>query len=340
MSIDRADPRHTAPSHQPTARPLLDVHDLTTTVRVRHGQFNPVDHVSFFVAPGETLAIVGESGSGKTMTALSVMQLLPPAASITDGTLRLEDRDLRRLSEREMRRMRGDEIAMVFQEPMTSLDPAFTIGSQITETVHAHRSTSKAAARDLAIEMLERVGISNAARRVDDYPYQFSGGMRQRVMLAMALVLEPKLLIADEPTTALDVTTQAQFLDLVMRLHDELHMAVLLITHDLGVVNEIADRVAVMYAGELVESGTVQEIFNHPQHPYTQGLLRSMPGLADRTRRLPSIPGRVVELSALPPACRFAPRCENRIERCMETHPTMEGDAGGRELRCFNPSPF
>ena len=254
--------------------------------------------------------------------------------------VRLEGRDLRRLGEREIRRIRGDDIAMVFQEPMTSLDPAFTIGSQITETVHAHRTISKEAARDLAIEMLERVGIANAARRVQDYPYQFSGGMRQRVMLAMALVLEPKLLIADEPTTALDVTTQAQFLDLVMRLRDELRMAVLLITHDLGVVHEIADRVAVMYAGELVESGTVEEIFNRPQHPYTQGLLRSMPGLADRTRRLPSIRGRVVELSALPPACRFAPRCENRIERCEETHPAMERDDGGRELRCFNPSPF
>jgi peptide/nickel transport system ATP-binding protein/oligopeptide transport system ATP-binding protein len=229
---------------------------------------------------------------------------------------------------------------MVFQEPMTSLDPSFTIGSQMTETIIAHGAGTKKQARARASELLERVGIPRAETRLDDYPHQFSGGMRQRVMLATALLLEPRLLIADEPTTALDVTIQAQILDLIARLRDELGMSVILITHNLGVVYEIADRVAVMYAGEIVESGTVATIFDDPRHPYTQGLLRSMPDLTSPGDRLPVIAGRVPELTELPPACRFAPRCPNRIPRCDETHPELERSDDNRQLRCYNPTRF
>jgi peptide/nickel transport system ATP-binding protein len=239
-----------------------------------------------------------------------------------------------------MRSVRGNELAMVFQEPMTSLDPAFTTGDQIVETVKAHSKSSTSAARQRAIETLERVGIANAARRIDDYPHQFSGGMRQRVMLAIALVMRPKVLIADEPTTALDVTIQAQILDLISTLRDELGMSVILITHNLGVVNEIADRVAVMYAGEIVESGPTAAILHDPRHPYTQGLLRSMPGMVARGSKLSVIPGRVPELNDLPSACRFAPRCGNRITRCEKEHPPLAAVAQHHELRCFNPTPF
>jgi oligopeptide/dipeptide ABC transporter ATP-binding protein len=239
-----------------------------------------------------------------------------------------------------MRSVRGNEVAMVFQEPMTSLDPAFTIGDQIVETVKAHSKTSKSAARKRAIEALERVGIANAARRVDDYPHQFSGGMRQRVMMAIALVMHPKLLIADEPTTALDVTIQAQILELIASLREELGMSVILITHNLGIVNEIAHRVAVMYGGEIVESGPTGEILGNPKHPYTQGLLRSMPGMGERRSKLSVIPGRVPELADLPTACRFAPRCANRIARCEQEHPPLAPVAANHELRCLNPTPF
>jgi oligopeptide/dipeptide ABC transporter ATP-binding protein len=318
---------------------LLEVDALTTQLRLRRGRFDAVDHVSFSLGRGEILGLVGESGCGKTMTALTLMRLLPASARIAGGHALLDGKDLVRLSGSEMRRARGRELSMVFQEPMTSLDPAFTVGDQLVETIRAHVDASHAEARERAVRMLERVGIANAARRLDDYPHQFSGGMRQRVMLALALVLEPKLMIADEPTTALDVTIQAQILELIAELRDELGMSVILITHNLGVVYEIADRVAVMYAGEIVETAPVKEIFADPRHPYTQGLLRSMPGLATRGRTLPVIPGRVPELTELPPACRFAPRCPNRIGICDQRHPELE-HSGGRELRCFNPTPF
>ncbi len=319
---------------------LLEVEGLTTQIRIRRGSFNAVDGVSFTVGRGEILGLVGESGCGKTMTALTLMRLLPVSARIVGGRVLLDGRDLLTLSDSAMRRVRGKDVSMVFQEPMTSLDPAFSIGHQLMETIRVHSRFGEGKTRSRALEMLERVDIPNAARRMEDYPHQFSGGMRQRVMLAIALVLEPKLLIADEPTTALDVTIQAQILELIAQLRDELGMSVILITHNLGVVHEIADRVAVMYAGEIVEIASVREIFDDPGHPYTQGLLRSMPGLAERGRRLPVIAGRVPELYALPPACRFAPRCPNRIARCDESHPELERVESGHALRCYNPTPF
>jgi oligopeptide/dipeptide ABC transporter ATP-binding protein len=320
--------------------PVLEVSGLTTRIALRRGAANAVDDVSFTLGRGEILGLVGESGCGKTMTALTLMRLLPSAATVVGGRALLDGRDILALGRRQMRSVRGNELAMVFQEPMTSLDPAFTTGEQIVETVKAHSKSSTSAARQRAIESLERVGIANAARRVDDYPHQFSGGMRQRVMLAMALVMHPKVLIADEPTTALDVTIQAQILDLISSLREELGMSVILITHNLGVVNEIADRVAVMYAGEIVESGPTAAILHDPRHPYTQGLLRSMPGMVARGSKLSVISGRVPELYDLPAACRFAPRCGNRIARCEDVHPPLAPLADKHELRCFNPTPF
>jgi peptide/nickel transport system ATP-binding protein len=322
------------------AAPLLTVDNLTTVIHARRRALRAVDRVTFSVDKGEILGLVGESGCGKSMTALSIMRLLPPAAAVAEGTVRFGERDLLRLSGGEMRKVRGNEIAMVFQEPMTALDPAFTIGSQITEVVRAHANVSKEEARTRAAAMLDRLGIPNAAQRLDDYPHQFSGGMRQRVMLALALVMNPQLLLADEPTTALDVTIQAQILDLVADLRRELGLSVILITHNLGVVNEIADRVAVMYAGEIVEIGTTRQIFEDPRHPYTQGLLKSMPYLATREPILHVIPGRVPELWAMPAACRFAARCPNRIAPCVETHPDLARIETGHDLRCYNPSPF
>ena len=316
------------------------VENLTTEISRRQGSFAAVDNVSFSVRAGEILGLVGESGCGKTMTALSVMRLLPQAATITGGRVLLGGRDVTKLKESAMRDLRGKDIAMVFQEPMSSLDPSFTIGTQLTEAIRAHRADSKQGARDRAVAMLEDVGIPRAADRLDDYPHQYSGGMRQRVMLALALLLEPKILIADEPTTALDVTIQAQILDLVLELREEHGMSVVLITHDLGVVHEVADRVAVMYAGEIVESAPAGDIFASPRHPYTQGLLRSLPELTERGTRLPVIKGRVPELHALPKACRFAPRCPNQIEPCEEAHPQLERTDGDRELRCVNPTDF
>lgn len=323
-----------------TAAPLLEVEGLTTTITQRRGSIRPVDGVSLTVRRGEILGLVGESGCGKSMTALSLMRLLPASASITSGSVRFDGRDLLSIGAREMRRLRGSAMSMVFQEPMTALDPAFSIGNQLIETIKAHEATSTRDARDRSVRMLERVGIPQASSRLNDYPHQFSGGMRQRVVLAMALLLGPKLLLADEPTTALDVTIQAQILDLIAELQDEMDMSVILITHNLGVVHEIADRVAVMYAGELVEQAPTQQIFDNPLHPYTQGLLLSMPDLARRLDSLHVIPGRVPNMNALPPACRFAPRCPNRIARCEETHPALENIEVNRELRCYNPTPI
>ncbi len=320
--------------------PLLEVQGLTTTIQQRRGSVRPVDGVSFTVGRGEILGLVGESGCGKSMTALSLMRLLPAAATISAGSVRFDGQDLLAVSARQMRRLRGKDISMVFQEPMAALDPAFTIGYQLIETLNAHESMSRAEARDRAIQMLDRVGITNAASRLDDYPHQFSGGMRQRVMLAMALLMEPKLLLADEPTTALDVTVQSQILDLIAELQDDMHLSVILITHNLGVVHEIADRVAVMYAGEIVEIAPTRRIFENPQHPYTQGLMLSMPDLAHRRAELHVIRGRVPELNALPPACRFAPRCPNRIQRCEEKHPSLATTEEEHELRCYNPTKF
>jgi oligopeptide/dipeptide ABC transporter ATP-binding protein len=323
-----------------TADHLLEVKGLTTTIKQRRGSVRPVDGVSFTVGRGEILGLVGESGCGKSMTALSLMRLLPGSASVTGGTVRFDGRDLLAISGSKMRRVRGKEISMVFQEPMSALDPAFTIGYQLIETLNAHESMSRTEARDRSIHMLDRVGIGKAASRLDDYPHQFSGGMRQRVMLAMALLMEPKLLLADEPTTALDVTVQSQILNLIAQLQDDMGLSVILITHNLGVVHEIADRVAVMYAGEIVEVAPTQKMFDNPLHPYTQGLLLSMPDLAHRREELHVIRGRVPDLNALPPACRFAPRCPNRIPICEQKHPLLEITEDEHELRCYNPTPF
>jgi peptide/nickel transport system ATP-binding protein len=322
------------------AGPALAVEGLTVEVHRRKLASPAVQDVSFTVDRGEIVCLVGESGCGKTMTALAVMGLLPPAARVAGGRILLEGEDLLLLTTGEMRRRRGRAVSIVFQEPMTALDPSFTVGSQLVEAIRAHAPSSKAQARARAVEMLELVGIPNARRRLDDYPHQFSGGMRQRVVIAMALLLDPRVLIADEPTTALDVTIQAQILDLILRLRDDLGMSVLLITHDLGVVNEIADRVVVMYAGEVVETAPSARLFDDARHPYSQGLLRSMPELATPGERLPVIVGRVPDLHAMPPACRFAPRCRNCIQTCLDEHPPLEPIDVNRELRCYNPTPL
>ncbi len=320
--------------------PLLTLDHVTTVINARKRTLRAVEDVSLSIGKGEILGVVGESGCGKSMTALTIMRLLPQSAVAAHGSIMFDGRDLLKLSGSEMRRIRGNQISMVFQEPMTALDPAFTVGRQIAEVVHAHESVSHDEAMQRAIRMLDRLGIPNADRRAHDYPHQFSGGMRQRVMLALALVMNPKLLLADEPTTALDVTIQAQILELIAELRKELGLSVMLITHNLGVVHEIADRVAVMYAGEVVETGTVAEIFANPRHPYTQGLLRSMPYLIKRQPTLHVIPGRVPELWAMPKACRFAARCPNRIEQCVQDHPALERIESNHELRCFNPTSF
>lgn len=296
---------------------LLEVRNLCTYFHTEEGLGKAVDGVSFELRRGETLGLVGESGCGKSVSALSVMRLIPqPPGQIESGEILFGGRDLLRLSEEEMCRVRGDEIAMIFQEPMTSLNPVLTCGFQITESVILHQGVSKQEARNRAIEMLRLVGIPAPEQRVDEYPHQLSGGMRQRVMIAMALSCNPQLLIADEPTTALDVTIQAQILELLQRLQEELKMAVLMITHDLGVIAEVADRVAVMYAGQVVEYASTRDLFNSPQHPYTRGLMQSVPRLDESRERLDIISGIVPDAREFPEGCRFAPRCPLAEDRC------------------------
>ncbi len=295
------------------AEPLLEVRDLRVAFRTDAGTVRALFGVSFSLAPGETLGLVGESGCGKTVTALSVLKLLPsPPAVIEGGQVLLRGKDLVPLSGEEMRDVRGKEISMVFQEPMSSLNPVLTVGEQVAEVFTAHGVCGKEEAGEKAVAWLRRVGMPDPERRVREYPHQLSGGMRQRAMIAMALALEPALLIADEPTTALDVTIEAQILDLLRELRRLQGMAVLLITHDLGVVHEFADRTAIMYLGRIVEIGTTHDLFADPVHPYTQGLLESLPGKSTGERRLPSIPGTVPGLSAIPPGCPFADRCKFR----------------------------
>jgi oligopeptide/dipeptide ABC transporter ATP-binding protein len=293
---------------------LLEVRGLTTAFQTGRGEISAIEDISFDLDEGEILGIVGESGSGKSVTALTIMGLLPqPPARIAAGSVRFAGEELTTASESRMEKIRGAGISMVFQEPMTSLNPVFTIGEQIMETVRAHESLSAAAQRNRAIEMLDRVGIPSATRRLNDYPHQLSGGQRQRVMIAMSLACRPKLLIADEPTTALDVTIQAQVLDLLMDLRDELGMAIMIITHNMGVIAEVADRVLVMYAGRIVEQSPVAGLFDAPQHPYTKGLLACVPTLEQDRQRLIAIPGSLPEPARRPPGCRFAPRCTFRI---------------------------
>ena len=301
---------------------LLEVNNLRTYFPTRRGLVRAVDGVSFYLDRGELLGLVGESGCGKSMTALSVMRLIAPPGKIVEGEILFDGQDLLKLSDAEMRQMRGDDIAMIFQDPMTSLNPVFTVGEQIAEALRLHRKLSRKEAKRAAVEAMREVAIPDPARRIDDYPHQLSGGMRQRVMIAMALACNPKLLIADEPTTALDVTIQAQILELLDELRKQRELAVLLITHDLGVVAEVADRVAVMYTGRIVEESPVDELFARPKHPYTEGLLRSVPKLTSehvaRKERLETIDGTVPRPTDLPPGCHFAPRCSHRMPRCTE----------------------
>jgi peptide/nickel transport system ATP-binding protein/oligopeptide transport system ATP-binding protein len=321
--------------------PLLQVENLRTYFHTDAGVARAVDGVSFHVDPGETLGIVGESGSGKSVTSLSVMRLIPePPGEIQPGSRILFRgeagvEDLATAPEERMRRIRGNDIAMIFQEPMTSLNPVFRVGDQIMESLRLHQGLSKKAARDRAIEMLQLVGIPIPERRVDEYPHQLSGGMRQRVMIAIALACDPKLLIADEPTTALDVTIQAQILELLNRLQEELGMSIILITHDLGVVAETCDRVVVMYAGQVFEQGTVDEVFHNPQNPYTEGLLRSIPKLGVKTERLAVIPGVVPSPTAWPSGCRFHQRCPYGWNLCEEKEPPVFEIGANRRNKCW-----
>jgi peptide/nickel transport system ATP-binding protein len=317
--------------------PLLSVRDLRTWFHTDAGVARAVDGVSFDVGRGEVVGLVGESGCGKSVTSLSIMRLVPePPGEIQPGSgVEFDGRDLLSLSAADMRAVRGNDIAMVFQEPMTSLNPVQRIGAQVAEPLQVHRGLDRSAARARALELLAMVGIPSPADRVDDYPHQLSGGMRQRVMIASALACEPALLIADEPTTALDVTIQAQILELLLDLRDRLGMAVILITHDLGVVAETCDRVVVMYAGRVVEQAPVAELFRDPRHPYTQGLLEALPRLGRRQERLAVIPGAVPAPVAWPAGCRFHPRCPHAWDRCAAEEPDLFTAASGHEDRCW-----
>ncbi|QDV08258.1 Oligopeptide transport ATP-binding protein OppD [Planctomycetes bacterium Poly30] len=312
-------------SGRPEGEPILAIEGLKTYFHTDEGIARAVDGVTYSIQPGETLGVVGESGSGKSVTALSILQLLPmPPGKFEGGRILFRGENLLEVSEKRMREIRGNDIAMIFQEPMTALNPVFTVGNQIGETVMLHQGLSKEAARERSIDMLRRVGIPSPEARVDEYPHQLSGGMRQRVMIAMAMACGPALLIADEPTTALDVTIQAQILDLIKELQDEEGMSVLLITHDLGVVAETAHHVAVMYAGRVVEYASAEELFERPRHPYTIGLLRSLPDLATSGERLVTIPGIVPSATRFPSGCRFRTRCSLASEICAAEVPPLE----------------
>ena len=314
---------------------LLNVVDLKTYFRTMDGVVKAVDGVDFALKPGQTLGIVGESGCGKSVTSLSVMRLVDPPGWIAGGQMRFRGTDLARLSEKEMRRIRGDEISMIFQEPMTSLNPVFTVGNQVMEAIIEHRKVSKREALAQTVELFRMVGIPSPERRVKDYPHNMSGGMRQRVMIAMALALQPDLLIADEPTTALDVTIQAQILELIKDLRVRVNTAVMLITHDIGVVAEMADNVVVMYTGKVVEHGTVMQVLKTPKHPYTVGLLNSIPSLGQKGTRLNVIPGTVPSPLNLPRGCPFAPRCPHVMAICREEHPPLKTLDDGSAARCW-----
>jgi oligopeptide/dipeptide ABC transporter ATP-binding protein len=315
---------------------ILKVNNLTTSFFTSDGEIKAVDNVSFSIGEKEILAIVGESGCGKSVTCLSVMRLISwPPGKILDGEILFDGEDLLLKSESEIQQVRGNKISMIFQEPMTSLNPVFTVGFQIMEVLELHQGLASSDSREKAIEMLRLVGIPEPERRVDEYPHQMSGGMRQRVMIAMALACNPRLLIADEPTTALDVTIQAQILELMTRLQNDRGTAILLITHDMGVVAEMADRVSVMYTGYFVEEGDVHSIFEEPLHPYTAGLLTSIPRLDVETERLHVIPGTVPSLAEWPSGCRFHPRCDRSMERCEKENPPLFEIGPGRRVRCW-----
>jgi oligopeptide/dipeptide ABC transporter ATP-binding protein len=330
----------------PEVAPLLEVKNLRTSFYTADGVVHAVDNVSFNVRRGEAVALVGESGCGKSVTAMSIMRLVATPGKITAGQIRFKDRDLAAIPEKEMQNVRGNDIAMVFQEPMTSLNPVFKIGTQVAEAIRIHRKLGKKDAWKMAGDMLELVSIPDPHKRLDDYPHQLSGGMRQRVMIAMALSCDPELLIADEPTTALDVTIQAQIMELLASLQQRLGLAILLITHDLGVVAEFCERIVVMYTGRVVEEARVLDLFANPAHPYTRGLLKSLPSVSqgpDAPKRLPTIKGMVPSLTSLPPGCKFNPRCPDVMDICLGREPALmtvgEGATGGRTeaqtARCY-----
>ena len=320
-------------------RPLLEVNELYTSFHTRDGVVRAVDGISFHVDAGEIMGLVGESGCGKSVTSLSIMRLVANPGRIDSGEVLFDGTDLLKIPDGDMRKIRGDRISMIFQQPQSSLNPVWDVGSQIEEVLRIHRGMADKAARARAADLLKMVGIPDPERRLKAYPHEMSGGMAQRVMIAMALACEPELLIADEPTTALDVTIQAQILDLMRRLRDELGTAIVLITHDLGVVAEMCDRVAVMYAGEIVEHTDVTSLFRDPKHPYTRGLIGSIPVVGAAIEELAVIPGSVPNLIDLPPGCRFAPRCTARVEAdltiAMEEHPELRPVAPGHEVRCW-----
>jgi peptide/nickel transport system ATP-binding protein len=318
-------------------QPLLEVKDLRTSFFTPQGEVRAVDGVSFSAFPGKLMGLVGESGSGKTVSVLSIMRLLPESARIGGGSIIFEGSDLLKLSEAEMRGVRGARIAMIFQEPMTSLNPVFTIGSQIAEAIKLHQHTGRQETRDRTIEALRMVGISDPERRIKDYPHQLSGGMRQRVMIAMALACRPKLLIADEPTTALDVTIQAQILDLIRELQARLGLAVILVTHDLGIVAEYADDVTILYAARVMEQTSAAELFRNPLCPYTKGLLGSIPGLdGGHQHRLQAIPGTIPSALNPPSGCRFHPRCPIATDECARVEPPLEVKVPGHYVACIH----
>ena len=317
---------------------LLTVNDLTTSFKIRRGIFPAIRNVSFHLSENETLALVGESGCGKSITALSIMRLVPePAGRITSGEVFFKGKNLLELSEQGMRKIRGNQIAMIFQEPMTSLNPVLTVGLQVSEALLYHQNILKKEAREKALEIMRQVRIPSAARRFGDYPHQFSGGMRQRVMIAMALACQPEIILADEPTTALDVTIQAQILSLLADLKRERKMAMIFITHNLGIVARIADRVAIMYGGEIVEISNVNDLFDNPVHPYTEALLSSVPRIDRKAQKLSFIPGQVPSIDRMPPGCRYVTRCELKREICKEKDPDLIAirDASDHFVRCW-----
>jgi len=320
---------------------VIEVKNLRTSFKTSEGLFYAVDDVSFKFEEGKTLGVVGESGCGKSVTSLSIMRLIPnPPGKIEGGEILFKGKNLLTLSNDEMRQIRGNQIGMIFQEPMTSLNPVFTVGNQIAESIHIHnRDLSRKELREKTLHMLKLVGIPSPETRIDNYPHQLSGGMRQRIMIAMALSCNPQLLIADEPTTALDVTIQAQILDLIKKLQKEFKTALILITHDLGVVAETCDNVAVMYAGRIIEEGTAEDIFNHPKHPYTKGLLNSVPHFetSQRRKRLETIPGIVPSLANLPQGCRFQARCTFVTEECKKIDPPLSKIEKDHRAACYHP---
>ncbi len=321
------------------AQPLISVRDLCIEFSTERGVVRAIDGVSFDILPGETLGVVGESGCGKSVTSLAILGLIPsPPGRIVSGSIRLEGRELVGLPEAEYRKVRGREISMIFQEPMTALNPVFTVGNQMVDVLVRHKKLTRRQARQEAIDMLARVGIPSPEKRVDEYPHQLSGGMRQRVMIAMALSCGPRLLLADEPTTALDVTTQAQVMEEIVELQQAFGTAVVLVTHDLGVVAETCQRAVVMYCGRIIEEADIETLFHHPKHPYTRGLMDSIPRIRDqRLEELPTIPGTVPDLFHLPRGCRFADRCFQASDRCREAEPELQTREDGSQVACFFP---